>query len=256
LSGAASTGFRSGLSTAKFVRLIHYPEFMPTALVLSAGGMFAAWEVGVWKSLKPHFAPDLIVGASAGALNGWAIAGGAAPADLEREWLDPLTAHLMRHRALHEKARHLFETYRPQVPFGLTVVDIPRFRPKLVRTPEIEWEHLAATCSIPLLFPPIRIGGSRYVDGGLRGALPLWAAQEMGATRAIALNCLNTRSFRMLHRLMRWQIPRATALDVVRVEPSVPLGSMLDTAIWSAAKIERWIALGERDGNRALPSIA
>ena len=30
---------------------------------------------------------------------------------------------------------------------------------------------------------------------------------------------------------------------------------MLDTAVWSAAKIERWIALGERDGNQALPSI-
>jgi predicted acylesterase/phospholipase RssA len=229
---------------------------MATALVLSAGGMFAAWEIGVWKALKPHFTPDLIVGASAGALNGWAIAGGAAPADLERQWLDPLTAHLMRHHALHKKARHLFETYRPQIPFGLTVVDIPRFRPRLVRGPDIEWKHLAATCSIPLVFPPMLIGGRRYVDGGFLGALPLWAAQEMGATRAIALNCLNTPSFRLMHHSMRWRIPRATSLEVIRVEPSVPLGSMLDTAVWSAAKIERWIALGERDGKRALPSIA
>jgi NTE family protein len=229
---------------------------MATALVLSAGGMFAAWEIGVWKALQPHFTPDLIVGASAGALNGWAIAGGAAPADLERQWLDPLTAHLMRHHALHKKARHLFETYRPQVPFGLTVVDVPGFRAKLVRSPDIEWKHLAATCSIPLVFPPMLIGGRRFVDGGFLGALPLWAAQEMGATRAIALNCLNTRSFRLLHRSMRWRIPRATSLDVIHVEPSVPLGSMLDTAVWSAAKIERWIALGEHDGRRALPLIA
>lgn len=229
---------------------------MPTALVLSAGGMFAAWEIGVWKALRPHFRPDLIVGASAGALNGWAIAGGAAPADLERQWLDPLTAHLMRHHALHKKARHLFETYHPQIPFGLTVVDIPRFRPRLVRGTEIEWKHLAATCSIPLVFPPMLIGGRRCVDGGFLGALPLWAAQEMGATRAIALNCLNTRSFRLMHRSMRWRIPRPTSLEVIRVEPSIPLGSMLDTAVWSASKIERWIALGERDGERALPSIA
>jgi NTE family protein len=229
---------------------------MSTALVLSAGGMFAAWEIGVWKALQPHFKPDLIVGASAGALNGWAMAGGSTPADLEREWLDPLTAHLMRHRALHQKARHLFEKYQPQIPFGLTVVDLLQFRAKLVRGGEIEWQHLAATCSIPVLFPPIRIAGRRYVDGGLLGALPLWAAQEMGATRAIALNCLNTRSFRLLHRAMRWRIPRATSLEVIRIEPSAPLGTMLDTAIWSAAKIERWIAQGERDGARALPSIA
>jgi hypothetical protein len=59
-----------------------------------------------------------------------------------------------------------------------------------------------------------------------------------------------------MHRSMRWRIPRATSLEVIRIEPSVPLGSMLDTAVWSAAKIERWIALGERDGKQALPSIA
>jgi NTE family protein len=228
---------------------------MPTALILSAGGMFAAWEIGVWKALQPHFKPDLIVGASAGALNGWAIAGGATPADLEREWLDPLTAHLMRHHALHKKAHHLFDTYRPQLPFGLTVVEIPHFRARLVRDAQIEWAHLAATCSIPVVFPPVRIGNSRYIDGGVLGALPLWAAQEMGATRAIALNCLNTRTFRLMHRTMRWRIPRAPSLEVVRIEPSVPLGSVLDTAVWSAAKIERWIALGERDGARALTSI-
>lgn len=227
---------------------------MPTALVLSAGGMFAAWEVGVWEALEPHFKPDLLVGASAGALNSWAIAGGASPQELEAEWLDPETARLMRREPLYRKARHLFEKYRPRMPFGLTVVDIVRFRPKLVRGPEVEWQHLAATCSIPLVFPPVWIAGRRYVDGGFLGALPLWAAEEMGATRAIALNCLNTPTFRLLHRSLRWRIPRA-ALDVVRVEPSIPLGTVLDAGRWSAAKVERWIEQGRRDGAEALPRI-
>jgi NTE family protein len=89
---------------------------MPTALVLSAGGMFAAWEVGVWKALREHFTPGLIVGASAGAWNGWSIAGGATPEELVREWLDPSTATLMRSGPLHAKARHLFERYQPRVP--------------------------------------------------------------------------------------------------------------------------------------------
>jgi NTE family protein len=228
---------------------------MPTALVLSAGGLFAAWEIGVWKALEGRFRPDMIVGASAGALNGWAIAGGASAAELEREWLDPQTARLMRKRPLHAKAQHLFDRYQPAIPFGLTVVDLPRFRPRLVRGGEMEWKHLAATCSIPLVFPPVHMNGRLAVDGGLLGALPLWAAREMGATRAIALNCLNTPSFKMLHRSMRWRIPRAVGLDTVRIEPSRPLGSMLDTAIWSAEKIKRWIALGEQDGARALNSV-
>jgi NTE family protein len=227
---------------------------MPTALVLSAGGMFAAWEIGVWKILREHFTPDLIVGASAGAWNGWAIAGGATPADLAREWLDSSTATLMRRAPLYAKAHHLAERYHPRVPFGLTLVEVPRLRLHLVRGPEIGWQHLAATCSIPMVFPPVRIGRRLYVDGGFRGALPLWAAEEMGATRAIALNCLTTWHFRALRRILppRWPSPR---LEVIRIEPSQPLGSFRDTFHWSPARIERSIALGELDGKRALASI-
>ncbi len=227
---------------------------MPTALVLSAGGMFASWEVGVWQALAPHFTPDMVVGASAGALNAWAIAGGATPAELAQEWLDPETARAMRREPLYRKARHMFETYRPRIPYGLTVVDLFRMRPKVIRDGEVEWKHLAATCSIPLVFPPMVIGGRRYVDGGFMGALPLWAAEEMGATRAIALNCLTSITFRLLHRSMRWRIPRAS-LEVVRIEPSAPLGSVLDAGIWSREKIERWIALGRRDGEAALDRV-
>lgn len=227
---------------------------MPTALVLSAGGMFAAWEVGVWKVLRERFNPDLIVGASAGAWNGWAIAGGATADDLAREWLDPSTAKLMLRAPLHAKAHQLADRYQPRIPFGLTLVEVPSLRLHIVRGPEIDWRHLAATCSIPLVFPPVRIGRPLYVDGGFRGALPLWAAEEMGATRVIALNCLTTWPFRALRRVMP---PRQASgsLETIRIEPSQPLGSFRDTFHWSAANIERWMALGEQDGKRALASI-
>jgi hypothetical protein len=41
-------------------------------------------------------------------------------------------------------------------------------------------------------------------------------------------------------------------LEVIRIEPSVPLGSLRDTAVWSLANIRRWIELGECDGARAV----
>jgi len=235
-----------------------------TALVLSAGGMFAAWEVGVWKSLEGRWKPDLIVGASAGAWNGWAIAGGASSADLVAEWCDPLLAKLMRlglHASgilspepLHQKARKLFDEYRPMLPFGLTMVEVPGLGLKLVRDGEITWQHLAATASIPFCFPPMKIGDRRYVDGGFRGSLPLWAAEEMGATRAIALNCLTTWPFRLLRAVMQ---PRqaSQALEVVRVEPSYPLGSIRDASVWDSENVRRWIELGEKDGIKAMSSI-
>jgi len=237
---------------------------MPTALVLSAGGLYAAWEVGVWKALRARFQPDMVVGASAGAINGWMIAGGSTPEELAAEWLNPLTARIMqpglsaggllRPEALYAKARDLAARFRPRIPFGLTMVEVPRMRARLVRDSEITWEHLAATCTIPLGFPPVLIGGKRYVDGGLMGALPLWAAEQMGATRAIALNVLTTAPFRILRRLL--PPPRSSpALEAIVIEPSMPLGPLNHAMRWSRDRIQGWIELGERDGNRAMTSI-
>jgi NTE family protein len=243
---------------------IDYDGSVSTALALSAGGMFAAWEVGVWKVLEQGFRPDIVVGASAGSWLGWSIAGGATAADLEREWLDPLTAEIMRPGlhwtgclrpdALHAKARDLFERYTPRVPFGLTLVEMPSLRLRLVRGPEITWRHLAAACSVPLGFPPVEIDGRRYVDGGLRSSLPLWAAEELGASEAIALNCLTTFPFRALRTIFRPRRP-SPRLAVTLIEPSRPLGSVRDAIFWNSATIEGWIAQGVEDGKNALSSV-
>jgi NTE family protein len=215
--------------------------------------MFAAWEAGVWKVLAAHFQPDIVVGASAGAWTGWAIASGATPEQLAGEWLDGSLAaiRILRPRPLHQKARELVERFRPQIPFGLTVVEARSMRPRLVCAPQITWRHLAATCSIPLLFPPVLIDGRAHVDGGLMGALPLWAAPEMGARRVIALNCLHGLPFRMLRAVLPVRPPRSP-LEVITITPSERLGSLHDALYWSRANMEKWIDLGERDGKRAL----
>jgi len=245
--------------------VLDYDQSVTTALVLSAGGMFGAWEVGVWKALRTRMQFDLVVGASAGAWNGWAIAGGCTPGELVEYWLDPHTAQVMQpgiHRhgfmrpdTLYQSARKLFAQFQPRIPFGLTMVELPRLKPRLVRDSEITWQHLAATASIPLCFPPVGIGGHRYVDGGFPGsALPLWAAEEMGATRAIAVLCLTTLPFRILRHVVRSR-HSSSALEVIRFEPSEPLGSLRQAIHWTAANIVRWIELGERDANRALLSM-
>ncbi len=237
---------------------------MLCALVLSAGGLYAAWEVGVWKALRGRVPFDMVVGTSAGAWNAWAIAGGATPEELEERWLDPVTGTILQfglHRAgclrpemLHAQAREMAARFQPRIPFGLTMVEVPRMRLRLVRGSEVCWQHLAATCTIPLGFPPVRIDGRSYVDGGFMGALPVWAAEEMGATRAIALNVLTTVPFRILRKFL-YTRPPGSALAVTRLEPSAPLGSLKDAVCWSKQNIARWIELGERDGNRAMSSI-
>ena len=237
---------------------------MINALVLSAGGFWAAWEVGAWKVLRERFQADLIVGASAGSLNAWAIASGCTPEELEREWLDPSMAGVMefsphaggllRAEPLHQKARELCARFQPRTPFALTIVEVPSLRSRIVRETEAGPLHLAASCSIPLVFPPVKIDGRSYVDGGFRAGLPLWAAEELGATRVLALNVLNTVEFRVLGRLLWKKRPRGS-MTVTLLEPSERLGSLRDAVHWNPTNIRNWIALGERDATRIASSI-
>jgi NTE family protein len=150
---------------------------------------------------------------------------------------------------LLEAARELFERYRPQIPYALTMVEVPSLRTHIVRDGHVTWRHLAASCAIPFGFPPVEIEGRRYVDGGFRGALPLWAAEALGAQSALALNVLNTPLFRALHATMWMQRPSG-AMKVTLLEPSSRLGSLRDAVVWDAEKIRRWIELGQLDAQR------
>ena len=202
-----------------------YHEYVGTALVLSAGGMFAAWQAGAWAGLAGRLKPDMVIGASAGALNGWAIAGGITPEELAAAWLNRDMADLMRPRfpwptlfdpaPLRRTAGNLFNDYRPCIPFATLLVELPRLRLRLVRGEDMTWRHLAAACSIPGAFPPVRLDGHWYADGGLLGALPLWAAAEMGATRAIALDALPV----MPSKAIRFAVRCARLLGAPRQAP-------------------------------------
>lgn len=44
-----------------------------------------------------------------------------------------------------------------------------------------------ASASIPLAFPPVKLGGENYVDGGVREIVPIQAAIEAGATEIFAV---------------------------------------------------------------------
>jgi len=228
--------------------------------------MFGAYQAGAWNVLSRRFEADLIVGASVGALNGWAIAGGCSAADLLAMWRDPATALLMRRRlplvpwhgffdptALDRQVRDWYQRFKPRVPYSLTLVEVPRLR--LVRAPhdQITPEHLMASCAVPFGFPPVHIDGRLYVDGGLLDVLPVWAAAEMGATRVIAVNALPlmpSRSLRAVVRVVRLlgrKPVRVAGLDLVTISPRSPLGSVRDAITWSPESVRRWIQQGEDD---------
>jgi len=241
--------------------------------VLSAGGMFGAYQAGVWKALSGRFHPEIVAGASVGALNAWAIAGGATPSELIERWRAPECASLATFRLLqppwrgvfdarplHAHIRGLWETYRPRVDIGVVATEIPRCRPRLFRGPEIGWLRLAASCAVLLCYPQIRIEGRVYSDGGLLGALPVWAAARMGATRIVAVNVLA----RAPSRVAGWAVrgfqalapgspPTPGEVEVCTISPSQPLGRLRDAVFWRREAVERAIEMGEEDATRGCP---
>jgi NTE family protein len=239
---------------------------MPCALVLSGGGMFGAYQAGAWKALARTFRPDIVVGVSVGALNAWAIAGGCSPAELCASWTRRESADVMHLRfpwlpwngvfdvaPLQRKVEEYFARFQPRVPFVTCLVELPRFRQIYVTGDRITPAHLRASCSIPFGYPPVRIDGKFYVDGGLVEAVPLAAAVELGATSAVVINVLEFMPSRLLRASVgtfrAFTAPKRSFpnLEVIRIGPSEPLGRVRDTASWKEANARRWIALGERD---------
>jgi NTE family protein len=250
-----------------------------TALVLSAGGMFGAYQAGAYQAICEHTEIDLVVGASVGALNGWPIASGCTPEHLTQRWLDPATGralslfpdagwHSMWNRRwfdpapLREQAEEIHRQYTPRIPFGLVVVQVAGFRTKLIRHPHVRPAHLHATCSIPLFLPAVRIDGMRYLDGGFFEKLPIFGALEMGATRIIAVDSLPSVGPKWLRtgiNAVRVFKPRRRLpenLDFTLISPSEQLGDVNDAVHWKRSNMERWIELGLRDGRNALAGRA
>ncbi|HLW77729.1 MAG TPA: patatin-like phospholipase family protein [Bryobacteraceae bacterium] len=171
------------------------------ALVLSGGGMFGAWQAGAWRALADRWRPDLVVGASVGSLNGYAIAGGATPQELADFWLNPSVSL----RGLTGILTGLISRFSGRdIEFALVATEVPRFKPRIFRGPEVTWQHLAASCAIPGLLRPYRFDGRWCFDGGLLNPLPLWAAVELGAIEIVALHALPEIP-------SRWMKPMVTA---------------------------------------------
>jgi predicted acylesterase/phospholipase RssA len=221
---------------------------MKRALVLSGGGLFGAWQAGAWRALADRFQPDLVVGASVGSLNGYAIAGGATPDELAEFWRQPASANFSR---LPLTIRALMERYSPRVEYAVVLTDLLRLKPRVFQGDEITWRHLAASCAIPGVLKQYKIGGRWHSDGGLLNPLPVWAAVELGATQIVALHALPVipalwmRPFvKGFRHVAGHNPPLPPGVELTMISTGSPIGSMTDALRWKRENIERWLEMG------------
>jgi NTE family protein len=218
------------------------------ALVLSGAGNFGALQAGALEVLlEAGFRPELIVGSSAGALNGLLLASDPTPDGARRvqaAWRQVSLREIGMPGLLRSVRRLVtnHDSLVPSVPLARFVahslgMDLETFgqlqarHGVRARTIAVCMESGAlvafgdrdddrlidgamSSTAIPPYLPPWRAGGRRYLDGGVLSKLPLLAAIERGATQILAVNVVGMLGGKPAARGMRSIAGYAISLGV------------------------------------------
>jgi len=171
-------------------------------------------HVGAWRAIREAgITPDLVIGTSVGGIIGGALASGLPAAELEARartvgekdiavldrraiWINGIRRPaLLRGDVLYRFMERLIPARRfeeLEIPLRVNAVDI--------ETGELAWfgqgarsqvpllDALCASCALPSFYPPVRIGDSFFMDGGVLDTLPIRYAAEGGAEWIIAID--------------------------------------------------------------------
>lgn len=176
------------------------------AFVLGGGGVLGAAEAGMALALlESGVRPDLVCGTSVGAINGAALAADPTPEGARAlvQFWDALGGEgvfggslirraaevLRRPTSLHDNSElrrllrerlpvHTFEELA--VPFECVAASIERAREHWFDSGDLV-EPVLASCALPGVLPPVRIGDEHFFDGGLVNSIPLDRAVSRGA---------------------------------------------------------------------------
>ena len=231
------------------------------ALVFSAGGAFGAYQAGVWQALEEaRWQPDLLAGASIGAVNAAAVARGASARRLQQWWRDPASNifHGNWTRSLRHRLQELLQEFPPTSAAArllVTATRLPSTRIEVFQDDQVTASVLQASCAVPVFFSPVRLAGRLYIDGGIFRRLP-----AIPTAGAIAVDLLHAPPSRLLRFLLNFAISLRSLFlhDPAGVTPSLlihprrRLGSPRDLLRWDLSLIDRWIDQGYRDARRAL----
>jgi NTE family protein len=246
-------------------------------LVLSGGAVRGGAHVGVYKVLEQEgIEPDIVVGVSAGAIIGAAIAAGVGAEQLEDYALDQswltlarpslnLKASLFDLRGgerLLRKVLKLTSFDRMERRFAAVACDITTGE-EVVLTEGDVVEAVLASASVPGLFAARPIDGHTLVDGGLVNNLPTDVARSLGADTLISVDLLELPSGRQAEApktvIETWQ--RALYFLIQRRYPKVGerevriVPELFDASFTDFDQMPEIIASGEAATRRALPAI-
>lgn len=183
-----------------------------TAFVLSGGGNQAVAQVGMLRAIVERgIVPDIVIGTSAGAINGAAIAADPTPRGVERlaeVWRGLHGSEIFRGNRLSRawnilsRADHLFSAdgleaiidHLPAerfeelaVPLRIVATDLDTGEEVIFAAGALRPAILGSS-ALPGVFPPVRHGSRTLIDGGVVNNVPIRHALLGPAERIFVLN--------------------------------------------------------------------
>lgn len=171
-------------------------------VALSGGGARGFAHLGALKALdETGFKPDLLAGVSAGSVAAVMYAAGLSPEEIIDRFASAKFSNFTRFSLgkaglfdLSRFKKFLLDAIAPYkyleelpIPTYIGATDFDHGRSVAFNTGRIG-ERVIASCSIPIVFPPVRIEGTNYVDGGVLRNLPSWIIRPY-CSRLIGINC-------------------------------------------------------------------
>jgi len=183
-------------------------------VILGGGAAKGFAHIGAWRAIQEAGIPVAgIIGTSTGAMMGAAFAGGRSIEEMEERSRRLRRRDVMRvnRRAIWVNGIRSPSVFRGDTlrSFILDVLPTEQWGeltlPLMVNavdlaSGEMVWfghgndqdvslvDAVYASAALPVLFPPVDIGGRMLIDGGALDMLPLGKAADMGATRIIAID--------------------------------------------------------------------
>lgn len=179
-------------------------------LVVEGGANRTYYSIGVLDAfIDAGIHPDLFVGVSAGIANGVSFISGQKGRSLELGMKYIGDKRYMGAKYFLKKGNKSYynidfvfneipnkllpfdyealKNYKGEVYAAVTNIDTGKCEYMLVDADDKNWRVLLASCALPFLFKPVKIGDSYYMDGGCSDPLPIKFAFDKGCDKVIGI---------------------------------------------------------------------
>lgn len=246
-------------------------------IAFSGGGARGFSHIGVIMAFERFgIKPDIVSGVSAGAIASVLYSAGLTPEDMIKCFTDASKLGDFTEWAIPKEGFMKLDRFGKLLEEWLPVKRLEELNiPTVVCATNFDtgksigWgkgeivPRVLASCSIPIVFNPIKINGSHYVDGGVLRNLPAWAIRNYCST-LYGSNCSPLRSapegkrsiidiaYRSFHLMMKSNTPQ----DIRLCDHIIQVHNMTAVNTFEISALRKGVNAGYEAASRVLEQLA